>query len=82
MKFTNESMSIEYCPFCRTAANMIATITLKAIGRKDDTMKTITTKTYHCGSCGSFVRSIDEEEDVKSAEPQDLKKNNAYAFSL
>lgn len=67
MKFTNESVSIEYCPLCRTAANMIATVTLKAIARKDDTMKTITTKAYHCGSCGFFVRSIDEEEDAESA---------------
>ena len=67
MKFTNESISIEYCPFCRTAANMIATITLKAIARKDDTTRTINTKTYHCGSCGSFVRSINEEEYAESA---------------
>jgi hypothetical protein len=67
MKCINESISIEYCPFCRTAANMIATVTLKASVRKDDTTKTITTKTYHCGSCGSFVRSIDEAEYAESA---------------
>jgi hypothetical protein len=64
MKFTNESVPIEYCPFCRTAANMIATVAPQAIARKDEMMKTISTKTYHCGSCGSFVRSIDEEEDA------------------
>ena len=67
MKFINEPISMEYCPFCRTAANMIATVTNKAIAHKDETMITIRTKTYHCGSCGSFVRSIDEEVDAASA---------------
>jgi hypothetical protein len=67
MKFTNESISIEYCPFCRTAANMIATVAPQAIACKDGMMKTINTKTYHCGSCGSFVRSIDAQEDAASA---------------
>jgi len=55
-------MPSEYCPLCRTAANMKVTVTPRAIVGKDGNMKTIDTKTYHCESCGSFVRSIDEEK--------------------
>ena len=51
-----------YCPLCRTAANMKVTVTSRAIVGKDGKMKTMTTKTYHCESCGSFVHSIDEEK--------------------
>ena len=61
MKFTNETVSIEYCPLCRTAASMIATVARQVIACKDGRMKTVSTKTYHCGSCGSFVRSVDDE---------------------
>jgi hypothetical protein len=60
-----QSIALEYCPFCRTAVNMIATVTPKAIARKSDTMKTISTKTYHCGSCGSFVRRRRMGSDLK-----------------
>jgi len=58
MKFTNESISIEYCLCCRTSADMNVAVTPKGIAGKNGKMKTISTKTYHCGSCGSFVRSI------------------------
>jgi hypothetical protein len=66
MKFINKSVFIEYCPLCRAAANMIATVTQRAIANKDGKMKAISTGTHHCGSCGSFVRSIDEGEDAAS----------------
>ncbi len=60
-------MPSEFCPLCRTAANMIVTVTPKAIAGKDGMMKTIFTKTYDCESCGSFVRSIDEDEEAPAA---------------
>jgi hypothetical protein len=52
-------MPSEFCPLCRTAANMIVSATQRTIVSKDGKMKTITTKAYHCESCASFVRSID-----------------------
>ena len=55
-------MPSEYCPFCRTAANMKVTVLPQALVGKDANMKAIDTKTYHCESCGSFVRGIDEEK--------------------
>ena len=54
----------EFCPLCRTAANMNVSSTPRTIASKDGKMKTITTRTFHCESCGSFVRSIDEEEEA------------------
>ena len=60
-------MPSEYCPLCRTATNMSITVTQREIAGKDGKMKMIAGKTYHCESCGSFVSSIDEEEDVASA---------------
>lgn len=55
-------MPCEYCLLCRSAANMKVSVTPRAIVGKDGNMKTIVAKTYHCESCGSFVRSIDEEK--------------------
>ena len=55
-------MPSEYCPLCGTAANMKVTVIRRAIVDTDGNMTTIDTKTYHCESCGSFVRSIDEKE--------------------
>ena len=60
-------MPSEICPVCRTAANMNITVTPRAIANKDGRMKTISTRTYHCESCGSFVRSIDEDENAAAA---------------
>jgi hypothetical protein len=55
----------EFCPHCRTVANMNVTVIPRAIaGAK---MTTITTKTYHCESCGAFVRSIDEEKETSAS---------------
>jgi len=70
MKCTGEAMSIEFCPLCRTTTNMIITLTPKAIAGPDGKMKTITIKTYHCESCGSFVRNENEEDcAVRIAQP-------------
>ena len=63
-------MPSEYCPLCRIAANMNVTVMPRAIAGKDGKMKTITTKTYHCESCGSFVRNENEEDcAVRIAQP-------------
>ena len=45
---------------------MVVTVTPRVIAGKDGRMKKITTKTFHCESCGSFVRSIDEDDDGMS----------------
>jgi hypothetical protein len=60
-------MPSELCPLCRTITNMIVTVTPRGISGKDGKMKTISTKTYHCGSCGSFVRSVEEYEGLFGA---------------
>ncbi len=60
-------MPSEFCPLCRSATNMSVTVTLRTIAVKDGKMKTMTTKTYHCESCGFFVRSIDENEEAAAA---------------
>ncbi len=67
MKFTNDFNPIEYCAFCRTAATMNVAAAPLAIAGKNGKIKTIIVKTYHCGSCGSFVRSIDEDEERPAA---------------
>jgi hypothetical protein len=46
---------------------MSVTITPRTIAGKDGKMKTMTNKTYHCESCGSFVRSIHDDENVAAA---------------
>jgi len=39
---------------------MITTVTPRTIADKDGKMKTMSIEIYHCESCGSFVRSIEE----------------------
>ncbi|MCK9420677.1 MAG: hypothetical protein M0R70_15035 [Nitrospirae bacterium] len=60
-------MPIEFCHLCRTAANMVVSSTPRTIASKAGKMKTIITKTYHCESCGSFVRSVDDDENAAAA---------------
>ena len=62
MKCISKTMSIDYCSVCKTATNMIVTVTPKAIAGKDGKMETITIKSYHCESCRSFIRSTDERD--------------------
>ncbi len=62
MKCISKTMSIDYCSVCKTATNMIVTVTPKAIAGKDGKMETITIKSYHCESCRSFIRSTDEKD--------------------
>ncbi len=60
-------MPSEFCPHCRTASNIKITVTPRAIADKDGKMKTIITNAYHCESCGSFVRSIADDENAAAA---------------
>ncbi len=53
-------MQSQFCPNCRTVANMIETVTRRAIAGHDGKMDMITIKTYHCESCRSFVSSKEE----------------------
>ena len=51
-----------YCPHCRTVTNLHMSISLRSISGTDGNTEMIVSKTYHCESCCSFVRSEDEEE--------------------
>jgi hypothetical protein len=46
---------------------MNVTVTPRAIAGKNGKMKTMTNKTYHCESRGSFVRSIHDDENAAAA---------------
>ncbi len=69
MKFTNEAMSIEFCPVCRANANMSITISPKAGADRNGKMKMINVKTYHCESCRFFVRSIGASDFIQKEIP-------------
>ena len=43
-------MPIEFCHLCRTATNMITTVTPRTSVDKDGKMKTMSIKTYYCES--------------------------------
>ncbi len=49
-----------YCPQCRIVTNLSESITLRTIPVQNGKTKTLVSKTYHCESCCSFVRSEDE----------------------
>jgi hypothetical protein len=57
-------MPREYCSLCRTVVNLSETVTPRTLVGKDGKIKTIITRTYHCDSCGSFVRSIDRDNNA------------------
>jgi hypothetical protein len=60
-------MPREYCPLCRRVANLSETVTPRTIAGKDGTIKTIITRVYYCDSCGSFVYSIDRDNNADAA---------------
>lgn len=54
---------MEYCPSCRTIRNMrVSKFRDKQTDSKGK-IKEILTKTYHCESCGSFVRCENTTDD-------------------
>lgn len=50
-----------YCLHCRVVTNLSVSITLATVTDSDGQAQTVASRTYHCESCGSFVRS---EEDT------------------
>jgi len=48
---------MEYCPTCRTLRNIRISELKKKAKDADGSIKEIIIKSYHCMSCGSFVRS-------------------------
>jgi hypothetical protein len=50
-----------YCLHCRVVTNLSVSITLVTVTDSDGQAQTVASRTYHCESCGSFVRS---EEDT------------------
>jgi hypothetical protein len=59
-------MPTEHCPNCRTLRAMRVSTTRRTIPDKAGKAKTVLTRTFHCQTCQSFVRS-EEEEEVKRA---------------
>ncbi len=55
-------MYTAYCPQCRTVTNLSGSITLQIIPGSDGKSETVVSRTYHCESCCSFVRSEDENQ--------------------
>ena len=55
-------MPVELCPSCRVARNMAASVSRRTILAPDGRKKTIRITSFHCGSCGQFVRSEEAEE--------------------
>jgi hypothetical protein len=52
-----------YCLHCRVVTNLSASITLATVTDLDGQAQTVASRTYHCESCGSFVRS-EEDNDI------------------
>jgi hypothetical protein len=49
-----------YCLHCRVVTNLSVSITLATITDSDGQAHTIASRTYHCESCGLFVRSKED----------------------
>ena len=54
---------MEYCPSCRTVRNMRVSKFRDKQTDSNGNIKEILTKTYHCESCGSFVRCENTTDD-------------------
>lgn len=52
-----------YCPHCRVVTNLSVSVALQTIPRPDGKTRMLISRTYHCESCYSFIRS---ENDVSS----------------
>ncbi len=60
-KVTGSLLITAYCPHCRAVTNLSMSIIPNIVTGSDGTTKIATTRTYHCESCGVFVRSGAEE---------------------
>ena len=61
-------MAIELCPTCKAVKNMRVTVSERKVRGADGKERTVTTRTYHCESCGLFVRSDDGTAAVDDGE--------------
>lgn len=61
MKCIDRTASVEYCPQCRAVTTMQVRMTPDLVAGEDGRSSILKVTTYHCGSCRSFVRRIDEE---------------------
>lgn len=52
-----------YCPHCRAVTNLSVSVIPTIVTEPDGKEKIVSSRTYHCESCRSFVRS---EENAKS----------------
>jgi len=55
-------MATEMCPACRAIRNLRVTSTTRTVVGPDGKRRLIRTNSYHCGTCGQFVRSEEHEE--------------------
>ena len=56
----------EFCPSCRILTNMTVSTSRRKTVDAEGEAKQILTRTLHCETCGSFVRSQDVEEPEDS----------------
>ena len=54
-----------YCPHCKVVTNLSVSIMPGIVTGPDGEEKLVTSKTYHCESCGLFVRG--EEDEMSSS---------------
>lgn len=52
----------EYCPRCQAVRNMTVSVSRREGVDSKGNRKTILTKSFHCETCHSFVRSEDTED--------------------
>lgn len=51
----------ELCPKCRQLRNTKTTVTSRKVKDPEGKTNEIRTTSYHCETCGTFIRSQDEE---------------------
>ena len=59
-------MATELCPSCRTIRSMKMAFSTRRVRAPDGRVKTIQTASFHCESCGQFVRSEEVEQALPS----------------
>ena len=50
-----------YCPHCKVVTNLSVSILPEIATGADGEEKLVTSKTYHCESCGLFVRGEEDQ---------------------
>lgn len=59
-------MATELCPACRTIRSMKVSYSKRTVKTPDGGVKAIQTASFHCESCGQFVRSEEVELALSS----------------